>query len=59
MARDQAYQEAEQRIEAARREGETELDLSRMQLTEVPEAIATILYTLHHLGLVRMMKRIL
>ena len=49
MARDQAYRKAEQCIEAVRREGETELDLSRMQLTEVPEAIATILYTLHHL----------
>ncbi len=28
MARDEAYREAEQRIEAARQEGATELDLS-------------------------------
>ncbi len=30
MARDEAYREAEQRIEAARQEGVTELDLSDM-----------------------------
>ncbi len=48
MARDQAYQEAEQRIEEARQEGAIELDLSNMELTEVPEAIAslTLLQTL-------------
>ncbi len=40
MARDEAYREAEQRIEAARQAGATELDLSGMKLTEVPEAIA-------------------
>jgi hypothetical protein len=42
MARDEAYQEAEQRIEAARQERATELNLSRMKLTEVPEAIAAL-----------------
>jgi Leucine-rich repeat (LRR) protein len=42
MARDKAYQEAERRIEVARQEGATELDLSRMELTEVPEAIASL-----------------
>ena len=40
MARDEAYREAEQRIEAARQEGATKLDLRDMKLTEVPEAIA-------------------
>ncbi len=40
MARDKAYQDAEQRIEAARQEGATELDLSGLGLTELPEAIA-------------------
>ncbi|MBE8997990.1 hypothetical protein IQ274_07135 [Nostoc sp. LEGE 12447] len=39
MARDKAYREAEQRIEKARGEGAIELDLSKMKLTEVPEAI--------------------
>jgi hypothetical protein len=42
MARDEAYQEAERRIEAARREGATTLDLSGMGLTEVPEAISSL-----------------
>jgi C-terminal of Roc, COR, domain/Ras of Complex, Roc, domain of DAPkinase/Leucine rich repeat len=42
MARDEAYREAERRIEAARREGATTLDLSGMGLTEVPEAIASL-----------------
>ncbi len=42
MARDEAYREAEQRIEAARQEGATELDLRDMKLTEVPEAIAAL-----------------
>ncbi|MBE9125983.1 MULTISPECIES: leucine-rich repeat domain-containing protein [unclassified Coleofasciculus] len=42
MARDEAYREAEQRIEAARQAGATELDLSGMELTEVPEAIAAL-----------------
>jgi hypothetical protein len=40
MARDEAYREAEQRIEAARQAGATELDLRGRKLTEVPEAIA-------------------
>ncbi|MBD2157358.1 COR domain-containing protein [Leptolyngbya sp. FACHB-16] len=42
MARDEAYQEAERRIEAAFQEGATELDLSGLGLTEVPEAIASL-----------------
>lgn len=41
-ARDEAYQEAERRIEAARQEGATELDLSGLELTELPEAIASL-----------------
>lgn len=40
MVQDEVYQEAERRIEATRQEGATELDLSRMELTEIPEAIA-------------------
>ena len=42
MGRDQAYQAALERIEAARHEGATELDLSNMGLTEVPGAIASL-----------------
>ncbi|MEH1868222.1 MAG: leucine-rich repeat domain-containing protein, partial [Nostoc sp.] len=42
MARDEAYREAEQRIEKARQEGAIELDLSDMELTEIPEAIASL-----------------
>lgn len=42
MARDEAYQEAEQRIEAALQEGATELDLSGLGLTELPEEIASL-----------------
>ena len=42
MARDEAYQEAERRIEAARQESAPELDLSGLGLTEVPEAIASL-----------------
>jgi C-terminal of Roc, COR, domain/Ras of Complex, Roc, domain of DAPkinase/Leucine rich repeat len=42
MARDEAYREAERRIEQAHREGTTTLDLSSMDLTEVPEAIASL-----------------
>lgn len=42
MARDEAYREAERRIEQARREGATTLDLSGMGLTEVPESIASL-----------------
>jgi hypothetical protein len=40
MARDKAYQEAERRIETVRRTGATELALSSMNLTEIPETIA-------------------
>jgi len=42
MARDEAYRSAEQRIEAARQEGATELNLHGMRLTELPEAIASL-----------------
>jgi hypothetical protein len=42
MTRDEAYQEAEQRIETARQEGATELDLIGMGLTELPAAIASL-----------------
>ena len=42
MAKSLAYQEAKKLIEEARREGETELDLSGMALTEVPEEIAQL-----------------
>ncbi|MEH2209469.1 leucine-rich repeat domain-containing protein [Nostoc sp.] len=42
MARDKAYQEAEQRIEKARQEGAIELNLSNIKLTEIPEAIASL-----------------
>ncbi len=42
MARDEAYREAEKKIEKARREGETKLHLSNMGLTEVPESIANL-----------------
>ncbi|MDZ8065986.1 MAG: COR domain-containing protein [Nostoc sp. DedQUE08] len=42
MARDRAYWEAEQRIEQARQEGVIELDLSNIELTELPEAIASL-----------------
>ena len=42
MARDEAYRKAEQRIEAARQGGATELDLRNLKLAEVPEAIAAL-----------------
>ncbi|MDX2217385.1 MAG: COR domain-containing protein [Oculatellaceae cyanobacterium bins.114] len=42
MVRDEAYQEAERRIEAARREGATELDLRNLKLTELPESISQL-----------------
>ncbi|MEH2271335.1 MAG: leucine-rich repeat domain-containing protein [Nostoc sp.] len=42
MARDKAYQKAEQRIEKARQEGAIELNLSEMKLTEIPEVIASL-----------------
>ncbi len=42
MARDEAYQIAEERIEAALKEGATELDLSELGLAEVPDGIANL-----------------
>ncbi|MDZ8030288.1 leucine-rich repeat protein [Nostoc sp. DedSLP04] len=42
MVRDKAYRKAEQRIKQARRQGSIKLDLSNMELTEVPEAIASL-----------------
>jgi hypothetical protein len=42
MVRDEAYREAERRIEQARCERPTTLNLSGMGLTEVPDAIALL-----------------
>jgi Leucine-rich repeat (LRR) protein len=42
MARDEGYLEAEKRIEEARQAGATELDLSSLKLTEVPEEILSL-----------------
>ncbi len=42
MPQDQAYQEAAQRIEKARLERAKELYLSGMQLTAIPDAIASL-----------------
>ncbi|MFN6499846.1 MAG: COR domain-containing protein [Nostoc sp. DedQUE01] len=42
MARDKVFPEVKQRIEKAQREGAKELNLSGMELTEVPEAIASL-----------------
>ena len=42
MARDEAYREAQWRIEAARIEGATELDLTNLGLTELPEEIGQL-----------------
>jgi len=42
MAHDEAYYEAEKRIEAARLSGAKELDLRSMRLTELPEAIGQL-----------------
>jgi hypothetical protein len=42
MLGNEAYREAQQRIEEARREGARTLDLSYMELTEVPESIASL-----------------
>jgi Leucine-rich repeat (LRR) protein len=42
MARDETYQEAERRIEAARQENTIQLDLSGLWLTELPETIASL-----------------
>jgi hypothetical protein len=42
MARNEAYRKAEQKIEEARRSGVTELDLSGMELTELPESLGQL-----------------
>lgn len=42
MARDEAYREAEKKIEEAQRSGATELNLSGMGLTELPESLALL-----------------
>ena len=42
MTLEESYREAERRIEVARQEGATELDLSNLALTEVPEAIGQL-----------------
>lgn len=42
MARDEAYWEAERRIEAARQANAIELVLSNLELTELPETIAAL-----------------
>lgn len=42
MARDEAYRQAEQKIEEARRTGATKLDLSRMKLTDLPESLGQL-----------------
>ena len=42
MARDDGYREAEKRIEATRRSGKTELDLSDLELTELPESLGQL-----------------
>lgn len=39
MTPEEDYREAERLIEAARQEGATELELSDLSLTEVPESI--------------------
>ncbi len=42
MAYDKVYQQAEQKIDKARREGVAMLDLSGMSLTEIPQSISTL-----------------
>lgn len=42
MARDKAYREAEKKIEEARQSGATKLNLSKMNLTELPDSLAQI-----------------
>jgi len=42
MPKDQAYREAEKKIEAALKTGTTELDLNGMKLTELPESIGQL-----------------
>ena len=42
MVKDEAYQEALQRIEQARKGNSTELDLEGLGLTEIPQEIASL-----------------
>jgi Leucine-rich repeat (LRR) protein len=42
MVRDEAYRKAERKIEEARQSGATELDLSSMRLTELPESLGQL-----------------
>jgi len=42
MGRDKAYREAEKKIEEARQAGATRLDLSAMNLTELPESLGQL-----------------
>ena len=42
MTQDEAYRKAEKKIEQARVSGATELDLSIMKLTELPEALGQL-----------------
>ncbi|MEO7841588.1 MAG: leucine-rich repeat domain-containing protein [Anaerolineales bacterium] len=46
MAHDQAYLEAEEKIEEALKSGATELDLRGMKLTELPESIGQLIQLL-------------
>jgi len=42
MARDEAYRNAEAKIKAARRTGATELNLSGLDLSELPESLGQL-----------------
>ena len=42
MAKDEAYKQAEQKIQQALQSGATELDLRDMKLTELPESIGQL-----------------
>ena len=42
MAKDNAYKEAEKKIAEALKSGATKLDLSGMELTELPESIGQL-----------------
>ncbi len=42
MPKDEAYYEAEQKIQQALQSGATELDLRDMKLTELPESIGQL-----------------
>ena len=44
MARDKAYRRAEKKIEEALNSGATELNLSSMKLTELPESIGQLMH---------------